>query len=381
MILAGRGWGKTKSGSEYTKYGVESGRFKRVALVAPTSADCRDVMLEGDSGILKISSPYFMPVYESSKRRVTWPNGAIATLYSAEEPDRLNGPQHDFAWADEIGVWKYARDTWDMLQMGLRLGVNPRQIVTTTPKVQNISLIKQIMNLPSTVTTTGSTFENRDNLSKSFIETILDRYENTRLGQQELYARILDDVPGALWMREDIEKHRVKKHVNLTRIVVAIDPAVTNTEESDETGLIVAGKGVDGHGYVLSDNTLKASPKGWGQAAISLYDSFKADRIIAEVNNGGEMVEHVLRSIDLSVPYKAVHASRGKRVRAEPISAMYEQGKIHHVGIFPQLEDQMCSFTPDTEESPDRVDALVWAMTDLMCQDDSGWGSFEVRDR
>ncbi len=378
--MAGRGFGKSRTGAELVRYWAESG-VERIAMIAPTAADCRDVMVEGPSGVLTGSPPWNRPEYTPSNRRLTWKNGSVATLFSADEPDRLNGPQFSRAWCDEIGVWRYARDAWDMLQMGLRMGAQPRQVVTTTPKVQNISLIKQIMNLPSTVTTTGSTFENRDNLSKSFIETILDRYENTRLGQQELYARILDDVPGALWMREDIEKHRVKKHVNLTRIVVAIDPAVTNTEESDETGLIVAGKGVDGHGYVLSDNTLKASPKGWGQAAISLYDSFKADRIIAEVNNGGEMVEHVLRSIDLSVPYKAVHASRGKRVRAEPISAMYEQGKIHHVGIFPQLEDQMCSFTPDTEESPDRVDALVWAMTDLMCQDDSGWGSFEVRDR
>lgn len=338
-------------------------------------------MVEGPSGVLTGSPPWNRPEYTPSNRRLTWKNGSVATLFSADAPDRLNGPQFSRAWCDEIGVWRYAKDAWDMLQMGLRMGASPRQIVTTTPKVQNISLIKQIMNLPSTVTTTGSTFENRDNLSKSFIETILDRYENTRLGQQELYARILDDVPGALWTRDDIEKHRVAKHPNLVRIVIAIDPAVTNTEESDETGLIVAGKGVDGHAYVLSDNTLKASPKGWAQSAISLYDSFKADRIIAEVNNGGEMVEHVLRSIDPTVPYKAVHASRGKRVRAEPISAMYEQGKIHHVGIFPQLEDQMCSFTPDTEESPDRVDALVWAMTDLMCGNDDGWGSFEVRDR
>jgi predicted phage terminase large subunit-like protein len=246
--------------------------------------------------------------------------------------------------------------------------------------VQNISLIKQIMALPSTVVTTGSTFENRENLSASFIETILQRYQNTRLGQQELYAKILDDVPGALWQRENIETYRVEKATNMTRIVVALDPAATNTEDSDETGIIVAGKGVDGKGYLLADNTVKASPKGWGTTAINLYESWKADRVIAEVNNGGEMVEHVLRSINPNVPYKAIHASRGKRVRAEPISAMYEQGKIHHVGMFPQLEDQMCSFTPESTDSPDRVDALVWAFTDLFSGDD--WsGSFQVMER
>jgi len=365
FILAGRGFGKTRSGAEWIRHRVENEGAKRIALVAPTASDCRDVMIEGDSGILNISPPWNMPNYEPSKRRLTWPNGAIATTYSAEEPDRLNGPQHDSAWSDEIGVWKYARDTWDILQFGLRLG-DTRQIVTSTPKVQNISLIKEILGYKGTVLTTGTTYENLDNLSENFRNQIINRYEGTRLGEQELNARILEEVPGALWKREIIEKYRVTEAPELRRIVVAVDPAASASEKSSETGIITAGLGTDDHGYVLADDTLKASPSGWAHRAIRSYEQWQADKIIAETNHGGDMVIHTIQTVDSKVAVKKVTASRGKMVRAEPISSYYEQGKVHHVGKFPALEDQMCSYTHDSSDSPDRMDALVWALTELM---------------
>ena len=365
FILAGRGWGKTRCGAEWIRHRVENEGAKRIALVAPTASDARDVMIEGDSGILNVSPPWNMPNYEPSKRRLTWPKGAIATTYSAEEPDRLNGPQHDTAWSDEIGVWKYARDCWDMLQFGLRLG-DTRQIVTSTPKVQNISLIKEILGYKKTVVTTGTTYENLTNLSENFRNQIISRYEGTTLGEQELNARILEEVPGALWKREMIEKYRVDAAPELRRIIVAVDPAASVSEDSSETGIITAGLGSDDHGYVLADNTIKASPSGWAHQAIRCYENWSADKIIAEINHGGDMVINTIKTVDSKVPLKKVTASRGKIVRAEPISSLYEQGKVHHVGKFLALEDQMCSYTPESNDSPDRMDALVWAMTELM---------------
>jgi len=365
LILAGRGFGKTRTGAETVRWMVEAGRAKRIALVAPTAADARDVMVEGESGILAISRPDFKPEYEPSKRRITWPNGAMAFTYSAEEPDRLRGPQHDFAWCDELATWKYPDDTWDNLIFGLRLGDNPRVVVTTTPKP--IPLVRKLVNDPETVVTRGSTYENAANLPPSFLKEIRDKYEGTRLGRQEIYAEILDDVPGALWNRTMLDELRVKKAPELIRIVVAIDPAVTSGEDSDETGIIVAGKGVDGHAYVLDDLSCRLSPDGWARRAVDAYHRYEADRIVAEVNNGGDLVEATIRTVDSKAAYKAVRASKGKRTRAEPIAALYEQGKIHHVGSFPLLEDQMCNFTPDGYDgSPDRVDALVWALTELM---------------
>lgn len=365
FILAGRGWGKTRTGAEWVRHRVETGQSKRIALVGPTAADARDVMVEGESGLLNISPPWNTPEYEPSKRRITWKNGAMATLYSAEEPDRLNGPQHDTAWSDELGVWKYGRETWDMLQFGLRLG-EPQQIITTTPKVINLNLIKSILKQKSTVATRGSTYENQKNLSQAFMETILDRYEGTRLGRQELSAELLEDVPGALWSRELLEQQRTNEQPNfLKRIVVAVDPAVSNTDESDETGIVVCAVRGD-IGYVLDDFTLRSTPKGWANAAISAYEQYEADLIVGEVNNGGDLVEHTIHSVDPDVPFKQVRASRGKRVRAEPVSSKYEQGKIWHLGTFPQLEDQMCSWTPDMTESPDRLDAMVWGFTELL---------------
>ena len=362
LLLAGRGFGKSRTGAEWVREQVESGRSRRIALVAPTAADVRDVMIEGESGLLAICPPWNMPVYESSKRRLTWPNGAIATTYSAEEPDRLRGPQHDAAWCDEVAAWRYP-ETWDMLMFGLRLGVDPRCVVTTTPKP--IPIVRNLLKSPTTAITRGSTYENRANLAEAFFEQIVAQYEGTRLGRQELYAEVLDDVEGALWTRALIDQHRVKVAPELKRIVVAIDPAITASDDSDETGIVVAGLGVDNHGYALDDLSLRASPDGWARRAVAAYHARKADRIVAEVNQGGDMVEYTIRTVDPRASIKKVHAARGKQTRAEPIVALYEQGRIHHVGVLPQLEEQMCNWVPGMD-SPDRMDAAVWAFTELM---------------
>jgi len=355
------------------------GRYRHVALIAETASDARDVMV-GDgkptcdphagSGILQIHHKDFLPRYEPSKRRLTWPNGAIATIYNATEPDQLRGPQHDAAWCDELAKWRYAQATWDQLQFGLRLGERPRVVITTTPRP--IKLLRDIIADPDTAITRGATHENAHNLAPTFLRQILRRYQGTRLGRQELEAELLDDVPGALWSRARIDALRVTaaQVPPLTRIVVAIDPAASTAEGANETGIICAGLGADGHGYVLEDRsgTMKpGGPDGWGSQAIALFRARRADRIVAEVNNGGDMVEATLRVIAPHVPYKAVHASRGKAIRAEPVSALYEQGLIHHVGAFPRLEDQLCAFTADHDgASPDRLDALVWALSELM---------------
>ncbi len=379
LLLAGRGFGKTRTGAEYVRDRVAAG-YRRIALVAPTAADARDVMVEGESGILAISPPGNRPRYEPSKRRLTWPNGAIATTYSADEPERLRGPQHDFAWCDEIAAWRYP-EAWDMLMFGLRLGGDPRAVVTTTPKP--IKLIRELLADPATEITRGSTFDNRGNLAPAFLSQIVKKYQGTRLGRQELDAEILDDTPGALWSMKLIEDARLNRmaHPDLTRIVVAIDPAASAGEDADETGIIVAGKDAAGHGYVLHDGSGRMMPTDWAKAAITAYHDHKADRIVAEVNQGGDMVEATIRMIDPRVPYSAVRATRGKVVRAEPVAALYEQGLIHHAGAFPQLEDQMCSFTSDFDRgragfSPDRVDALVWALSELFVEQTPGAGIF-----
>lgn len=364
LILAGRGWGKTRTGAEWVREQVEAGA-RRIALVGPTAADTRDVMVEGESGLLAISHASNRPEYEPSKRRLTWPNGAVATLYSSEEPERLRGPQHDAAWCDELGAWRNRESTWDQLMFGLRLG-QPRVVITTTPKP--IKLIKDLMARPDFVVTRGSTSENSSNLARQFLDTVVGRYAGTRLGRQELEAEILEDIEGALWTRARIEDLRVVQAEvpPFRRIVVAIDPAVTANEKSDETGIIVAALGIDGHGYVLGDHSGKYLPAEWAREAVKQYHRRGADRIIGEVNQGGAMVEATVRAVDENVPFKGVHASRGKIVRAEPISALYEQGRVHHVGAFPELEDQLCTFAPGSTSSPDRLDALVWALTELM---------------
>lgn len=376
MVKAGRGWGKTRTGAEWVREQVEQGICGRFALVGATAADARDVMVEGESGLLAIAPSWCRPKYEPSKRRLTWPNGALASTYSADEPERLRGPQHDGAWADELGAWRYP-EAWDMLMFGLRLGTNPRAVVTTTPRPNK--LVKELIKLSTTAVTGGSSYQNRANLVPSFFAQIISRYEGTRLGRQEINGELLEDNPGALWNLAQIEDSRVKVAPDMKRIVVAIDPAVTNTEDSDETGIVVAGIGVDNHGYVLDDLTLSASPDSWGRRAVLGFIDHQADRIVAEVNNGGDLVENVIRMVakdmGVSVSYKAVRASRGKVVRAEPVAALYEQCRIHHVGMFAKLEDQMCEYDPLTStKSPDRMDALVWAFTELMIEGISNQG-------
>jgi len=352
----------TRTGAEWVRAQMESGRCSRMALVAPTSADARDVMVEGESGLLAISPPWNRPTYEPSKRRLTWPNGAIATTYSADEPDRLRGPQHDGGWLDELAAWAYP-DAYDMLMLGLRLGSDPHAVATTTPRPTK--LIRDLVAAKTTHVTSGRTYDNAPNLAPAFMEQIIARYAGTRLGRQELDAEILDDNPYALWKREQLEALRVTKHPDLSRVVIGVDPAVTSNEGSDETGIIGAGLATDGKGYVLEDASLRGTPHAWATAAVTLYHKLQADRIVAEGNQGGEMVEHTIRTVDPTVSVTLVHASRGKLTRAEPVAALYEQQKVHHAGTFPALEDQQCSWVQG-DVSPDRLDALVWALTDLM---------------
>jgi phage terminase large subunit-like protein len=348
IYLAGRGAGKTRSGVEAVREWIEAGACGRVALIAPTQGDARDVLVEGESGILAISPNSNRPVYEPSKRRLTWPNGAIATLFSAEESDRLRGPQHDGILADELAAWKEAQAAWDMAMFGLRLGRRPRAIVTTTPRP--IPLLKSLLKRAGqdVVVTRGRTSDNAENLAPTFLSQIVSRYAGTRLGRQELEGEVLEDTPGALWSRDLIEEGRRDRAAlpPLRRIVVAVDPAVSVSEKSDETGIIVAGLGTDDHGYLLEDASGKFSPIEWARRAVALYHQHGADRIVAEANQGGLMVEQTVRTVNANVSFKAVHASRGKITRAEPIAALFEQFRIHLVGAFPDLEDQLCTCRP-----------------------------------
>ena len=371
LLMAGRGFGKTRTGAEWVKEHVEAGTAGRIALIAPTAGDARDVMIEGPAGLLAVSSPWLRPEYEPSKRRLTWPNGATASTFSSEEADRLRGPQHDLAWADEIAAMAEPSGVWDMLMFGLRIGAHPRWLATTTPKP--VKLLRELLAREGrdVVVTRGSTFANAANLAPSFLEGIKARYGGTRLGRQELEAELLSDVPGALWQLDWIDRDRVERAPELKRIVVAVDPAVSTNEGSDETGIVVAGIDANRHGYVIEDLSGRYAPHEWAAVAVNAYRRHKADRIIAEKNNGGDMVETTIRMVSTNVSFKAVHASRGKVTRAEPISALYEQKKVHHLGTLTQLEDQMCAFTSDFDRSrsgysPDRVDALVWALSELL---------------
>lgn len=518
MILAGRGFGKTKAGSEWVRSIVcgdtplASGQCKRIALVAETAADARDVLVQGDSGLLAVHPPEFRPTYIGSTRSVKWPNGATALIFNAVEPDQLRGPQFDAAWCltaetpvamadgterpiasvkvgdlvktrngakrvissertrrdaeiyrltcsdgrkldgtcdhpvhvvgegwvkigsltfgdelcaidatgvaqtlhivsvdrlseradvfdiavedaseffangilvhncDELAKWRYAQETWDMLQFGLRLGDRPRQMVTTTPRP--IPTLRQIMTDPDTVITRGSTYANAANLAPSFLAAVKKRYEGTRLGRQELKAEVLDDVPGALWTWAMIDAARPKAPLpTMLRIVVAVDPsgAGSSEEGGDWIGIVAAGRGVDGRAYILADRSCKLSPAGWGRRAVDLYNELGADRIIGELNFGGAMVGHVIRTASNSAAYEEVKASRGKVLRAEPIAALYEQFRVTHAEPFEHLEAQMTSFTTTGytgEGSPDRVDAMVWALTALGFTDYSSLGTW-----
>jgi phage terminase large subunit-like protein len=377
LILAGRGFGKTRVGAETIRKWVcgdtplAPGRCSRIALVAETAADARDVMVLGESGLLAVHPKDFRPEWSPTNRCVTWPNGAKAWTYNATEPDQLRGPQHDGAWTDELAKFQYAQETWDQLQFGLRLGEHPRQIVTTTPRP--IPVVRKLINDKDCIVTRGRTYDNADNLAAPFLKQVEERYSGTRLGRQELEGEVLDDMPGALWNREIIDAARKPECPDLDRIIVAVDPAATSGEEADETGIVAVGFATDSdgnkRGYVLADRSLRGTPDEWAAAAVSLYHELDADRIVAEKNQGGEMVSAVLRAKDRNVPITLVTATRGKVVRAEPISALYEQGRIHHVGRFDKLEDQMCLFTRDVDRSPgnspDRVDALVWGLTSM----------------
>jgi phage terminase large subunit-like protein len=361
ILKAGRGFGKTRAGAEQVRAWARE--FRYVNLIGATSDDARDIMIEGESGILAICPDEERPVYRKSERKLVWPSGCQSLVFTADEPERLRGKQHEKLWADELGAWRYP-EAWDQAQLGLRLGRSPQAVVTTTPRPT--PLVKELLRHPSTVVTGGGTYDNRENLADPFFTAIIRKYEGTRLGRQELDAELLDDNPGALWQRSAIDKARVAVHPALKRIVVGVDPAVTSRPDSDETGIIAAGLGTDDQFYIIADASLSASPDVWARAVVKCYYDTKADRMIAETNNGGEMVELTIRTVDKNVAYKAVTASRGKMVRAEPIAALYEQGRVHHVGFFPQLEDQMCDYDPLTSLfSPDRMDALVWALTEL----------------
>ncbi len=364
LLMAGRGFGKTRTGAEWVRARVESGTSGRIALVARTPADVRDVMIEGDSGLLNICPPSNRPKYEPTKRRLTWPNGAFALAFSSHEPDQLRGPQFDAAWCDELATWEYPRETWDNLAFGLRLGTSPQCVVTTTPRP--IELLRELMDREDVHVTRGSTYENRRFLASSFIRQIERRYQGTDTGRQEIFAELLEEAEGALWRRDWISHTETVPDLN--RIVVAIDPAMSSRPDSAETGIIVAGTDEDLRGYVLEDGSGRMSPNEWARRAIDLYDRHAASRIIGERNNGGDLVGTVLRTASegRSLPIRLVTASVGKHARAEPVAALYQQGRVLHVGSFSQLEDQLCTWEPGSAPSPDRMDALVWALSDLI---------------
>jgi len=368
LVLAGRGFGKTRMGSEWVRQKAEQFPGCRIALVAETAADARDVMILGDSGLIEVDPLLDREVsWSPTNRCLTWPNGSKAWVYNAREYDQLRGPQHHFAWIDELAKFRYIQAVWDQVQFGLRLGEHPQCLVTTTPQPK--ALIKELVDQshkpnPPVVVTRGSTMDNIANLAKSSVEQMYARYSGTRLGRQELEGEILGDIPGALWSRDDIDATReYEVPEDLERVIVAVDPATSAEEKSDENGIVVVGisRDADGyaHGYVLEDGSLRGRPEEWARKTVSLYRKWQADKIVAEKNQGGLMVESVLRAVDRSLPIKLVHASRGKAIRAEPISALYEQHRVHHVGEFDELEDQMCMFSIDNVRdentgSPDR---------------------------
>jgi phage terminase large subunit-like protein len=368
-FIAGRGAGKTRSAAEAILELAEKPN-KRIALVGRIPSDVRDVMIEGESGLIACAKRIGLELeYVPSKGRLVFPNGTIAYTYSAEVPSKLRGPQHDYAWADELSSWNDARkgdavDTaWNNLVLGLRLGKQPRVIVTTTPK-PNL-LTKTILKRQSTVITSGSTYDNLENLAPTFKEQVLATYEGTRIGRQELMGELLEDVDGALWTNRMLEEALVDEVPEMRRVVVAVDPSGGDAEGNDEQGIVVAGQGIDGNYYVLADRSCKLTPQGWASRAIEAFYEFDSDKLVAERNYGGDMVEAVIKNIDKNVNFKMVTASRGKLQRAEPVAALYEQGKVKHVKGLEALEAQMTGWTPQDGTSPDRMDAMVWALTEL----------------
>jgi len=363
LNMGGRGSGKTRAGAEWIRKKKDTSPF--LHLIGRTAADVRDVMIDGESGILAISPPWDKPNYQRSQRRLVWKNGAQAITFSADEPESLRGPQCFGLWADEPGAWQYADEAYDMASFGLRLGDNPQACLTTTPRVTK--LIKRLVSSPNTKISRSTVYDNRANLAETFFSEIIRRFEGTRLGRQELLGQLIEDNENALWNRETmIEAYRVTKAPDLIRVGVAIDPAVTSGEDSDETGMIVGGIGSDGHGYILADASLRASPMKWASESVAMYHKFRADRMVAEGNQGGELIETTVRTVDKTISFKRVHAKRGKYTRAEPVASLYERGMVHHVGIFSLLEDEMCQWEQGDAASPNRLDALVWLLTELM---------------
>ncbi len=373
LVLGGRGAGKTRTGAQWVR-GMALGDpdfapqpIGRIALIAETAADARDVMVEGVSGILSVHARHERPVWEPSRRRLEWPNGSVGQMFSAEDPESLRGPQFDCAWLDEFAKWRYAQETFDMLQFGLRLGAHPRQVITTTPRPT--PMLRKLLGDPGTVVTRAATIANAAHLAPGFLERIVARYAGTRLGRQELDGEFIEERADALWTRDMIEVAREDKPPALSRIVVAIDPPASSTHRADRCGLVCAGIDRDGIVHVLADESLDAArPARWARAAIVLYEKFEADQLVAEVNQGGDMVEAVIREAAARVPVTKVRATRGKYLRAAPVAQLYEQGRVRHCGAFPELEDEMCAFGPDGlpgSRSPDRLDALVWAITAL----------------
>tara|TARA_Y100000114_G_scaffold54553_1_gene49869 strand:- start:3138 stop:4388 length:1251 start_codon:yes stop_codon:yes gene_type:complete len=370
LILAGRGWGKTRTGAQDIALYALRNPNVNCAVVAPTHGDLRRVCFNGPSGLLSIIPPEcFLQEkgykgYSSSVSEIRLFNGSKITGYAAIDPDRLRGPQFHRAWCDELAAWRYP-ESFDQLMFGLRLGDNPQCVITTTPKPTK--LIKTLLEREDCVVTKGSTFENEANLAESALTMLKERYEGTVLGRQELFAEVIEEFDGALWNTKMIEATRLPKteERELTQIIVAIDPAVTANKNSDETGIIIVGKDANNSFYVLEDISGRYTPDKWARIAINAFYDWQADRIVAEVNNGGDLVERLLRNIDQGIPYRSVHATRGKILRAEPISALYEQRRVHHIGYFEELETQMCTYTGEGQSSPDRLDALVWGLTEL----------------
>lgn len=372
MALAGRGWGKTRTGAEWA---IRKARVQeRGALIGPTAADTRDVLVQGESGILACAPATFRPVYEPSKRRLTYPNGAIQMCYSADEPNRLRGPQHHYGWFDEMAAWRYIQESWDMAQLGMRLGDHPQIFVTTTPRP--LKLIKQLLKDERTAISRGSTYDNLANLAPTFQRAVIAKYEGTTLGRQELDAEVLDDLPGALVARRHIDGSRVAEAPELINIVVGMDPAGTGV--GDETGLIVAGRGLDGKNYILEDGSEKLSPERASSRAWHLHEKWGASLVVVEDNGGKDWIETVLRMAwkhrnpnGGPPPLRRVNASQGKRLRAQPVAMRYEQGRVCHVGSFPDLEDQLTTWIPEEDpDSPDRLDAMVHAVAHLMKKHD-----------
>lgn len=367
LVMAGRGFGKTRMGAEWVSEVAIANPGARIALIGATLTEARSVMVEGESGLMNLTGNERL-TWEPSLRKLTWPNGSVATLYSAAEPESLRGPQHDFAWADEIAKWPMGIATWDNLMLGLRLGERPRAMATTTPRP--VPLVRRLLKEAGVMETGGSTHDNVQHLPPEFIDGVNALYAGTRWGRQELDGELIEDVEGALWSRDLLEQRRVLAAPELKRIVVGVDPPIS--AHGDACGIVAVGLGVDGKAYVLCDHTVSgASPEGWARAVSGAVEAWGADRVVAEDNQGGNMVESTLRAADLAMPVKRVHASRGKSARAEPVAALYEAARAYHVEAFPDLEDQMCGLVvgggyEGPGRSPDRADALVWAMTELM---------------